>query len=171
MGTVHDATSHSLLEMDGEMRNALDRNDVDFQDKAHLYQQVLWRYLKRFDQDRNKPLGTVTIKRSADSPPATKVAETVTTSPPPWGRLEEEVLDSVPRTMKKKVERLLQRLQQHPQFKWNNQGEIEFEGQLVKNSNLVDLVNNVLRKRKKTLSQKAGKRLPPPSDALTSRKL
>ena len=99
------------------------------------------------------------------------MAETVTTSPPPWGRLEEEVLDSVPRTMKKKVERLLQRLQQHPQFKWNNQGEIEFEGQLVKNSNLVDLVNNVLRKRKKTLSQKAGKRLPPPSDALTSRKL
>ena len=71
-GTVHDATSHSLLEMDEEMRIALDRNDVDFQDKAHLYQQVLWRYLKRFDQYRNKPLGTVTIKRSADSPPATK---------------------------------------------------------------------------------------------------
>ena len=149
------------------MRNALDRNDVDFQDKAHLYQQVLWRYLERFDQYRDKPLRTVIIKRSADSPPATKV----TTSPLPWGRLEEEVLESVRRTMKKKVERLLQRLQQHPQFKWNNQGEIEFEGQLVKNSNLVDLVNNVLRKRKKTLSQKAGKRLPPPSDALTSRKL
>lgn len=51
--------------------------------------------------------------------------------------------------MKKKAERFLQRLQQHPQLKWNNQGEIEFEGQLVKNSNLVDLVNDVLRKRKK----------------------
>ena len=83
------------------------------------------------------------------------------------------MLDSVPKTMKKKTERLLQRLQQHPQLKWNSQGEIEFEGQLVKNSNLVDLVNDVLWKRKKktTLSHKAGKRLPPPSDALTSRKL
>ena len=33
---VPDAASHSLLEMDREMRNALDRNDVDFQDKAQL---------------------------------------------------------------------------------------------------------------------------------------
>lgn len=75
--------------------------------------------------------------------------------------------------MKKKAERLLQRLQQHPQLKWDNQGEIQFEGQLVENLNLVDLVNDVLWKRKKktTLSHKAGKRLPPPSDALTSRKL
>ena len=41
-GACAYATSHSLLEMDEEMRIALDRNDVDFQDKAHLYQQVLW---------------------------------------------------------------------------------------------------------------------------------
>ena len=67
-----DATSHSLREMDQEMQRVLNRNDVDLEDKTQLYQQVLWRYLKRFDQYRNKPLGTVTIKRSADSPPATK---------------------------------------------------------------------------------------------------
>lgn len=72
---VPDAASHSLLEMDREMRNALDRNDVDFQDKTQLYQQVLWRYLKRFDQYRDKPLGTVMLKLSPDNPfnPATKV--------------------------------------------------------------------------------------------------
>ena len=72
---VPDAASHSLLEMDREMRNALDRNDVDFQDKAQLYQQVLWRYLKRFDQYRDKPLGTVMLKQSPGNlfDPATKV--------------------------------------------------------------------------------------------------
>lgn len=50
--------------------------------------------------------------------------------------------------MKRKAERLLQRLQQHPELKWSDQGETEFQGQRVRNSNLVDLVNDVLRKRK-----------------------
>lgn len=152
---VPDATSHSLLEMDREMQNALDKNDINLQDKARLYQQVLWRYLKRFEQYRDKPLGTVTLKRPLNTfpePAASTTDETVgaaTTSPPqPRGRLEEEVLDSVPKSLKKKAERLLQRLHQHPQLKWNSQGEIEYEGQLVKNSNLVDLVNDVLRKRR-----------------------
>ena len=93
---VPDAASHSLLEMDRDMRNALDRNDVDFQDKAQLYQQVLWRYLKRFDQYRDKPLGTVMLKRSPDNlfDPATKVdGGTDWASPPPsWGSLEKDVL-------------------------------------------------------------------------------
>lgn len=83
---VPDAASHSLLEMDRDMRNALDRNDVDFQDKTQLYQQVLWRYLKRFDQYRDKPLGTVMLKLSPDNPfdPATKVdGGTDWASPPP----------------------------------------------------------------------------------------
>ena len=67
--------SHGLLEMDREMRNASEGNDVDFEDKLKLYQQVLWRYLKRFDQHRDKPLGLVVLKRLPDNlfDPATKV--------------------------------------------------------------------------------------------------
>jgi len=83
---VTDPASHSLLGMDRDMRNALDRNDVDFQDKTQSYQQVLWRYLKRFDQYRDKPLGTVMLKLSPDNPfdPATKVdGGTGWASPPP----------------------------------------------------------------------------------------
>ena len=34
-------------------------------------------------------------------------------------------------------------------MKWNERGEFEYRGQLIKNSNLTDLVNDVLRKRKK----------------------
>ena len=69
-------------------------------------------------------------------------------SPPPsWGSLEKDVLGTVPKSMKRKAERLLQRLQQHPELKWKDQGEIEFQGQRVRNSNLVDLVNDVLRKK------------------------
>ena len=34
---VPGAAPHSLLEVDREMQNALEGNDVDFQDKAQLY--------------------------------------------------------------------------------------------------------------------------------------
>ena len=50
--------------------------------------------------------------------------------------------------MKNKAERLLQRLKDHPDVKWNSLGEFEYQGQSIKNSNLTDLVNDVLRKRK-----------------------
>ena len=44
-------------------------------------------------------------------------------------------------------ERLLQRIKSHPDVTWNPRGEIEYQGQLIKNSNLTDLVNDVLRKK------------------------
>ena len=42
---------------------------------------------------------------------------------------------------------MLQRIKSHPDVTWNPRGEIEYQGQLVKDSNLTDLVNDVLRKR------------------------
>ncbi|PVD18260.1 hypothetical protein C0Q70_20809 [Pomacea canaliculata] len=54
--------------------------------------------------------------------------------------------------MKKKAERLLQHFKRNPELTWNDRGEILYEGQAVKNSNLVDLVNDVLRKRKRARS-------------------
>ena len=149
---VPDANSQSLREMDRGMRDVLERKDISFEDKADMYHQILWRYLKRFEQYKEKPLGTVTVKQPNSELHAAasdiKVDDLGETEPQQWGRVAKEVVDSVPVKMKRKAERILQRLQQHPELKWNSQGEIEFEGQLVKNSNLVDLVNDVLRKRK-----------------------
>lgn len=53
-----------------------------------------------------------------------------------------------PKTMRSRAERLLQRLKSHPGVTWNPRGEIEYQGQLIKNSSLTDLVNDVLRKRR-----------------------
>ena len=93
------------------------------------------------------------LKRSPDNrfDPATKVdgGADWASPAPSRGSLEKDVFGSVPKTMKRKAERLLQRLQQNPELKWNDQGETEFQGQRVKISNLVELVNDVLRKRKK----------------------
>ena len=59
--SVLDAATESLRDMDQQMRDVLDRNDMNLKDKANLYQQTLWRYLKRFGQYKDKQLGTVLV--------------------------------------------------------------------------------------------------------------
>ena len=34
---VHDAATESLWDIDGQMRDVLDRNDIHLEDKANLY--------------------------------------------------------------------------------------------------------------------------------------
>jgi len=64
--------------------------------------------------------------------------------------LKKDVVANVPKSLKVKAERLLQRIQAHPHLTWSDRGELSWQGQLIKNSNLIDLVNDVLRKRKRS---------------------
>ena len=147
---VPDAATESLRDMDQQMRGVLDRNDMNLEDKANLYQQTLWRYLKRFGQYKDKPLGTVQIRQDERTKAVLSGSETPATDE---GKndpavIEQDVLQSVPKTMRSRAERLLQRLKSHPGVTWNPRGEIEYQGQLIKDSSLTDLVNDVLRERR-----------------------
>ena len=152
-GSSWDATAKNLREKDSSMQDILD-SDKNIYDKANAYQQALWGFLNRFDQYKDRPLGRVQLTR--DSIPegnttkkeqAGEEAEEVKPSSPlSW--IEQDVVESVPKSFKTKAERLLQRIKLDPEVKWNNLGELEYRGQLIKNSNLTDLVNDVLRKRK-----------------------
>ena len=63
--------------------------------------------------------------------------------------LENDVLGSVPVTLRKKAERLLKHLKSDRNIiDWNKRGEIIAEGNIVKGSHLIDLIKDTLRKRK-----------------------
>ena len=152
----YDTTSRDLKETDQSMQAILE-SDGHVQDKANAYQQALWGFLNRFDQYKDRPLGRVQLTR--DSIPerntttkkeqAGEEAEVESAKPSsPLSWIEQDVVESVPKSLKTKAERLLQRIKLDPEVKWNNLGELEYRGQLIKNSNLTDLVNDVLRKRK-----------------------
>ena len=121
------------------MQDVLESNK-NVHDKADAYQQALWSYLNRFEQYKDRPLGKVQLVTQENKP--TSVVDREADS------VEQDVIQSVPKSMKNKAERLLQRLKDHPDVKWNSLGEFEYQGQSIKNSNLTDLVNDVLRKRK-----------------------
>ena len=100
---VPDAATESLRDMDQQMRGVLDRNDMNLEDKANLYQQTLWRYLKRFGQYKDKPLGTVQIRQDERTKAVLSGSET---PPTDEGKndpavIEQDVLQSVPQDNEK----------------------------------------------------------------------
>ena len=152
----YDTTSRDLKETDQSMQAILD-SDKNIYDKANAYQQALWGFLNRFDQYKDRPLGRVQLTRDSYERNTTKKEEeekekeeeeesAKPSSPLSW--IEQDVVESVPKSFKTKAERLLKRIKLDPEVKWNNLGELEFQGQLIRNSNLTDLVNDVLRQRK-----------------------
>jgi hypothetical protein len=61
--------------------------------------------------------------------------------------IDNEILESVPKTMKAKVQFLLKKMKRSPDISLNEKGELKYKGETVQGSNVVDLVNHVLSKR------------------------
>ena len=60
--------------------------------------------------------------------------------------MENEIIDTVPKSLKQKERRLLDKIK--GTVSWNDCGEIVYKNAPVPGSNFVDLVNDALRKRK-----------------------
>ena len=73
---------------------------------------------------------------------------TVDPSPAVSSLLESEIVESAPKTMKKRVRLLLEKLKADSTTQWNERGEFVYNGVPIRGSNMVDLVNDVLRKGK-----------------------
>ena len=122
--------------LDKKMESILEREDLSTDERLKLYDQSLTRYLNVHDY-RPRPV----VSKVSTSPPA--VIETETKD-----AIEEEILESVPKTMKTKAELLVRKMKADPSIAWSEKGELKYKGETVRGSNAVDLVNDVLRKRK-----------------------
>ena len=62
---------------------------------------------------------------------------------------DKQIIDSVPKTMQNLAKLLIQKLKDHSDvISWNDNGQLVLDGSTMPNSNIVDLVNDVMRKRK-----------------------
>lgn len=120
----------ALSTLDDEMRTILQRIDITDREKVSEYNKVLQRYLEYQDHHR------MTIPNPTPSQPSLPVG------------IEEDVIRTVPKTLKKKAEAIMERIKRHPEMSWNTRGEFVYRGQALPGSNIVDLVNDVLRHRK-----------------------
>ena len=118
----------TISNLDQEMRLILERHDLSDEQKVRQYNQILQRYLEYHNHLQE-----------------TTTTTTSTTSPK---NIREEVLQTVPKTMKRKAEAILERIAHHSNMGWNDRGEFVYDGEVARGSNIVDLVNDMLRHRK-----------------------
>ena len=133
-----DTLGKKVQALDDEMKTILDRTDLDDGTKVTLYNQVLQRYNVLANKRIKEPLRVVTVNESEVTSEGAVRA--------PISGLEATVLATVPRTMQAKASRLMEHLKRD--ITWTARGELIHEGVPVVGSNVVDLVNDLLRKSK-----------------------
>ena len=122
-----------MRRLDDEMRFILDRSDLNDREKVVLYNQVLMRYNIFSDKSSQQP---VRVKEDEEEDKEKRIES----------GLENEIIDSVPKSFKQKARRLLDKIK--GTVSWNDRGEMVYRNVPVPGSNIVDLVNDALRKRK-----------------------
>ncbi len=118
------------------------RHDLPADVKVKLYNQVLQRY-NTYDEQRK---ATPIIMQMVDSLQPAK--EVPTREAPVADHIEQETLESVPPRMQKKAKLIINRIKNSSDLQWTPKGELVYKGQVVENTNVSDLVNDMLRKRK-----------------------
>ena len=129
-----------------DMNEWLGKENVPEDVKATMYAQELQKVNRLKEQvSRPQPLQVQMVPQTETTPqqlPQTETPETMST-------VEQQIIDSVPKTMQGRAKLLLRSIKQRPEvIDWNENGQLIFEGTTVPQSNIVDLVNDVLRKRK-----------------------
>ena len=137
-----DTLGKKVQALDDEMKTILDRKDLDDGTKVTLYNQVLQRYNVLATKRIKEPLRVITVN---ESEVASESGSEGAVRAPISG-LEATVLATVPRTMQAKASRLMEHLKRD--ITWTARGELIHEGVPVVGSNVVDLVNDLLRKSK-----------------------
>ena len=136
--------------LDDEMMTILNRKDLDDGTKVTMYNQALQRYNVLSHKHAKEPVRVVTVNESMTGPgpgvgagpgPGSEGAVRA-----PSSGLEATVVDTVPKTMQAKARRLMEHLKRD--IAWTACDELIHQGVLVVGSNVVDLVNDLLRKRK-----------------------
>ena len=142
-----------LSSLDREMQLVLERTDIPNDEKAKLYQQTLQQY-RAYSDKRKEPV-KISIIPSAntsssdntlhlDSEGQDKLVGSTTS----MDGVENDVMESVPKSLQKKAKLLLSKMKQHEEVDWNDKGELMFHGKPLTGTHMVDLVNDVLRRRK-----------------------
>lgn len=134
----------TLRGLDDGLRNILNTPNIPEEQKVKLYSNYLQDYLvlqkKKSDiYARPSPMAVVSPQ------PAVLPQEA---PPEAAAHVEEEVMETVPQKFKKQALLLMERIKRDPEISWNPRGEILVKGQTIADSNLVDLIKDLLQKRK-----------------------
>lgn len=132
-----------ITRLDNEMQSILNQPSKDDTEKWKLYQQILQRYL-HFTEESRKPLSV-----EVHSHPGTITSEKTDSVESNSDEKLSKVLATIPKTYQSKGALLLRHLTADPKrFSWDANGVVSIDGTVIQGSNIVDLVNDGVRRRK-----------------------
>ena len=140
---THMPMVKAMSTLDHDMEGVLSQQDLGVDEKVKQYNQVLQRYVNYEDKRKMVEQAPIQMQMIGSPEPSSSIPSPLTAD-----AIEREVVDSVPPCMKKKAQLLINRIKAHPQLAWSDQGELVYKDQVVPNTNVADLVNDVLRRRK-----------------------
>ena len=131
--------------LDKSMNDVLSRQDLNDYDKVTLYNQILQRYLQREKRVTNPQPISMNIESNQTSKEEKLDGVTKEIKPDP---IVTGALNSVSATQKSKTKKLrewIERYRDTGVIDWNAYGEVSFDGELIKGSNLIDLVKDIVQ--------------------------
>ena len=134
-----------LCRLDQAMQDILDRKNVPQEEKLRLYQDTLQKYL--LYKEKVEPLTVKVIGQPSPETPPVPAPATARTLPEEH-TMEAEIVQSAPKNLRHKASALMRRLKHDDNITWNPKGELVYKGEVMQDTHIHDLVQDVLRKRK-----------------------
>ena len=132
----------TLQGLERGLQNIMNRTDLPADQKVDLYSHHFQQYLtmkKKQTEVYRRPSEVVLGGQTSLPLPAEQRQSEL---------LENEIVNSVPKQNQKQARLLMQRIKESSAMGWNARGELVVDGVPVQGSNIVDLVGDLVRKRK-----------------------
>ena len=124
-----DPNVSATASLQRDLSSVMANEDLSEAEKSQLYGQTL----HKFKTAHQKALKETSLFPQSD---------------PSSSKMNQLVIDSVPSTMKRKAQLLVSLLKTNPNVSWEDDGTVKLYGKSIPGSNIIDLVNDVIRHRK-----------------------
>lgn len=129
--SVGNATTITPINtLENEMNAMLNNPSIPNHDKWLLYYQLMQRFLRHIEEER-KPL--ITLSAS--------------TTPQSENLQDEQIINSIPISLRRKASMLLNWIKHTNAITWDKFGRVNISGTLIENSNIIDLIRDLLTER------------------------
>ena len=160
--STNTTNNNRLSTLDSQMKEVLDDEKLDPEERVQKYNQILQQYLFQQRKQDQTPL-TVRIEETNPQKTAATTGSAQETDSVHTVKKEQvpiysddRILSTLPKTMRSKGEVLLKELHSDDNITWNSRGEVVIgkDGSPIPHSNVSDLVNDLIRNRRNTRDPK-----------------
>ena len=134
-----------LSALDHELNTIMQDITLPDDEKIKLYQNTLQRFLAVKESNQQENIKFPEIAKNNVKLEDTRETESTSDH---IKHIKHEIIDGVPKKYKRNASVMLNHIEAHPNTTWNDRGEFVYKGNPIKDSNIFDLVVDILRKRK-----------------------